>query len=626
VHYVVLARRYRPQTFDDVTGQEPIAATLKNAIESNRVGHAYLFTGPRGVGKTSMARIFAKALNCVHGPTGTPCGECEICRDIQDGHDIDVLEIDGASNRSIEDVRAIRDNVRYAPSRAKYKIYVIDEVHQLTRDAFNALLKTLEEPPAHVKFIFATTEPHKLPDTVHSRCQRFDFKRISSAAIANRLKRICDAEHVEVEPRALSFIARQAQGGMRDSLSLLDQLISFTRGKIALSDAEQAVGSVGETSIVQLMDALADEDRSKALMLLDSLYERGREPLEFIDAVLQHLRRLLLCRAVGADSPLLEDLGDFVSIVAEQSKRFSEEALLYMIDILVQARMQLRLTNMSRIPLETAVLKMAAVKDLRPIGELLSAMRTGKFPQTVEVERVVKMTTVAPAEHSANVPEPSPREILREPVSTVEPKKKVAVEPPPAPVKPVENIPPAASVKTPVISAAAASPAPAKTAVAELEVAPVPTPIPASEPAASELTLDVVKARWPEVLKDVQESKRAVGAMLVEAVPHSLEGDHLTLAFDSAYVFHREMLEERKNVVEEVLKKVFSRRLRLGLLTLEGAKPSAREAAEERPAAPIDRHQSRRKALEDHGVRLIIEMFGGEVTKTIEHPKENENI
>ena len=224
--YVVIARRYRPQTFDELVGQEHVARALQQAIASDRVGHAYLFTGARGVGKTSAARILAKALNCVHGPTPTPCNECDVCLRVATGDDVDVLEIDGASNRGIDEIRQLRQNVAVRPSRARFKIYIIDEVHMLTKEAFNALLKTLEEPPEHVKFIFATTEPQKIPITILSRCQRFDFAGISSAAIQARLAQIAAAEGVAVEPEALQILASRAAGSMRDSQSLLEQLLA----------------------------------------------------------------------------------------------------------------------------------------------------------------------------------------------------------------------------------------------------------------------------------------------------------------------------------------------------------------------------------------------------------------
>src|SRR5437660_4179922 len=254
--YTVLARRYRPQTFTDLVGQEPVARALANALKSNRVAHAYLFTGARGVGKTSTARILAKALNCVNGPTATPCGECEICRSIATGEDVDVLEIDGASNRKIDEIREIRGNVQYRPSRARYKIYIIDEVHMLTQQAFNALLKTLEEPPPHVKFIFATTEVQRIPVTILSRCQRFDFAHVGTQKIFEQLKHVVAKEGLQADDEALHIVARRAAGSVRDSQSLLDQLLAFADGKLTAEKVHALLGTAGDDRVAELADPI----------------------------------------------------------------------------------------------------------------------------------------------------------------------------------------------------------------------------------------------------------------------------------------------------------------------------------------------------------------------------------
>src|SRR5437773_843938 len=255
--YQVIARKFRPQVFSEVVGQKPILQTLQNAVQLNRTGHAYLFSGPRGTGKTSTARIFAKALNCVNGPTTTPCGVCDMCQGIASGSDIDCLEIDGASNRGIAEIRQLRSNVNVRPSRARYKIYIIDEVHMLTTQAFNALLKTLEEPPEHVKFIFCTTEADKIPSTVLSRCQRFDFAPIGMRSIVDRLQQICASEGVEAEPEALQIVARRAAGSMRDSQSLLEQLLSFGGPKSAVVDVHSLLGTAHSARLASLANCVA---------------------------------------------------------------------------------------------------------------------------------------------------------------------------------------------------------------------------------------------------------------------------------------------------------------------------------------------------------------------------------
>src|ERR1700758_2688716 len=275
--YEVFARKYRPQTFDDLVGQSHVSRTLKNAVAQNRLPPPYLFVGPRGIGKTSTARILAKSLNCINGPTVTPCGKCDNCREIAAGNSLDVIEIDGASNRGIDDVRELRDNVRYAPAKGRYKIYIIDEVHMLTKEAFNALLKTLEEPPPHVKFIFATTEPDKVLPTILSRCQRFDLHRIPANLIAQHLQFIAGKEKITLEPAAAHAIARGAEGGLRDAESMLDQLVAFCGEKISESDVLTVFGLTAQQTVADLCGALIAGDTSAALGIVHEQAEAGRD-------------------------------------------------------------------------------------------------------------------------------------------------------------------------------------------------------------------------------------------------------------------------------------------------------------------------------------------------------------
>src|SRR5438874_3525738 len=284
--YTVIARRYRPQTFDELVGQEHVARALQQAISSGRVGHAYLFTGARGVGKTSAARILAKALSCVEGPTPTPCNVCDVCLRVTAGDDVDVLEIDGASNRGIDEIRQLRQNVNVRPSRARYKIYIIDEVHMLTTQAFNALLKTLEEPPPHVKFIFCTTEADKIPITVLSRCQRFDFAPIELKSIIDRLQSICAAEGIEAEPEALQIVARPAAGSMRDSESLLEQLLSFGGKTITVADVHALLGTAHSARLAALASCIARRDAAAALQQVDAAVAEGVDLGAFTEQLL----------------------------------------------------------------------------------------------------------------------------------------------------------------------------------------------------------------------------------------------------------------------------------------------------------------------------------------------------
>jgi DNA polymerase-3 subunit gamma/tau len=311
--YLVVARRYRPRTFEELVGQQHVAQALRNAILTNRVGHAYLFTGARGVGKTSAARIFAKALNCVQGPSPTPCNQCDVCLSIDAGEDVDVLEIDGASNRGIEEIRQLRSNVNVRPSRAPYKIYIIDEVHMLTTQAFNALLKTLEEPPEHVKFIFCTTDAEKIPITVLSRCQRFDFAPIGGEAIIDRLRFILKREQREADDGTLALLARRAGGSMRDSQSLLEQLLAFAGPRITVQDVQSMLGATDTGLLRNLVEQLLNRNTGAALDALDDAIRQGAEPGHLAEQLLAYFRDLLVAGAGGAASLALQaDVGEQV--------------------------------------------------------------------------------------------------------------------------------------------------------------------------------------------------------------------------------------------------------------------------------------------------------------------------
>jgi DNA polymerase-3 subunit gamma/tau len=380
VNYEVFARKYRPQTFDDLIGQKHVSQTLKNAVAQNRLAHAYLFVGPRGVGKTSTARILAKAVNCVNGPTVTPCGVCDNCREIAAGNSLDVIEIDGASNNSVEDVRQLRDNVRYAPAKGRYKIYLIDEVHMLSSAAFNALLKTLEEPPPHVKFIFATTEPQKVLPTILSRCQRFDLHRIPANLIAQHLQFIAGKEKITLEPAAAHAIARGAEGGLRDAESMLDQLVGFCGEKISEADVLNVFGFTSHQTVASFTEKILRGATADVVQLLQEQSEAGKDMMKLMSDLIAYLRDLLVFK-VKPDA-LNEDVDlDLQKSLATQAKLLETDRLLELIDQFADAEGRMKWAPNKKLHFEVALIK--AIQSLSQVTlneviENLNALRDGR--------------------------------------------------------------------------------------------------------------------------------------------------------------------------------------------------------------------------------------------------------
>jgi len=376
--YLVLARKWRPQNFDEVVGQESITQTLKNAIKMNRVPHALLFTGPRGVGKTTMARLLAKALNCDKGPTDTPCDQCSSCRQIMQGTSMDVQEIDGASNTGVDDVRQLRESVQYRPSSSRYRIYIIDEVHMLSRGAFNALLKTLEEPPEHVFFIFATTEPHKVPQTIQSRCQRFDFRRIPPQMIVNRLVKITKDEGINITDYGLRLLARQAEGSLRDAISLLDQAVSFSGKEIKDEKLNELLATVDRRYLFELSSALINAEPKKALKILDHVYERGYDLKQFLKELIDHFRDLMVVKFIDDPSRFLDLSQTELEEMKKQASLASEESLLPIFEFLLQAEDRMGRTEHPKVVLELVLVKASSIKPMLKVEELIGELQTLK--------------------------------------------------------------------------------------------------------------------------------------------------------------------------------------------------------------------------------------------------------
>lgn len=509
--YLVLARKYRPSTFADVIGQTHITELLEKAITAERVAHAYLFCGPRGIGKTSCARILAKSLNCQKGPTLTPCGECASCLEITKGSGFDVIEIDGASNRGIDEIRTLRENVKFAPSYGKYKIYIVDEVHMLTGEAFNALLKTLEEPPEHAKFIFATTEAHKLPATILSRCQRFDFKRIPLKVLVSSLNDICKKEKFTVTEDGLYAISKASQGSFRDALSILDQISALSERQIEDSDVYSMLGLVESELLFQLTDALQAKDCAQALDLLDTIMEKGKDIKQLARDLVEHFRNLMVMK-VGGKS--LEKLVDYTAAVKEQyynqAQKITLPEILTALEEFIKAQETSRVTETLRTPLEISFARLTYRQGART-----EAVSAGS-PSTAGMSR-----PIAPASTSVNTPAPkiSPPQITKDPHGS---------------------------------AMLATAPRAQESAVAVEEfVIPV-----SSEP----LSIEKVIGAWDALTFAVSRERMSMATFLQEGKPVRLAGGKLLIGFSKEHSFHKETLDSKE--AKLLVDRIFSEKLR----------------------------------------------------------------
>lgn len=527
--YLVLARKYRPATFSDVVGQAHITELLEKAITGNKVSHAYLFCGPRGIGKTSCARILAKSLNCVKGPTLKPCGDCPSCKEISQGSGFDVIEIDGASNRGIDEIRTLRENVKFAPSYGKYKIYIVDEVHMLTAEAFNALLKTLEEPPSHAKFIFATTEAHKLPATIISRCQRYDFKRISLKTLVESLRAICEKERFTITDEALYAIAKASQGSFRDSLSILDQVSALSERKISDSDVYSMLGLVEVELLFALTDALEAKDCAKALEVLDTIMEKGKDIKQLARDLVEHYRNVMVMK-VGGKS--LEKLVDYSAPLKEQYYNQAQKCglpdILEAIDEFIKAQETSRITETLRTPLEIAFARLT-YDEQRTTNDEPRAANFDKRPAT----------TVQRPASSVQRPEPN----SQSPVPRTS-----------SPESRATNI-----LKDNKGSAILTAPVSENEDPAPFEDQEIAMPETAAAP-----DLEKIRSAWDALTYAVSREKMSLATFLQEGRPMSLKGERLTIGFAPEHAFHKEALERKDAVL--LVERIFSEKLRAKIL------------------------------------------------------------
>jgi DNA polymerase-3 subunit gamma/tau len=577
--YIVVARRYRPQSFGELVGQRQVSQALANAITTNRVGHAYLFTGARGVGKTSTARILAKCLNCASGPTPTPCGQCESCIAIATGEDVDVLEIDGASNRGIDEIRQLRANVNIRPSRSRYKIYIIDEVHMLTTPAFNALLKTLEEPPEHVKFIFCTTDAEKIPITVLSRCQRFDFAGIPTDAIVGRLRQIVQSEGIEADDEALALLARRAGGSMRDSQSLLEQLLSFGGERLTLDDVHNLLGTAHSGRVWKIVGAVVARDAATGLAELDAALGEGVDVGQLLEQLLGYFRDMMAV-AVGCKSELmLHTSKDEFAELDSAAGRLGLETILAAVQILDEATVRMRQSTQTRMVAEAALVRLCHLEQLDDVAALIQQL---------------KNASNAPA--TATRPAQSPVPASARPT----PEKKTPVS---------------SEIGRRIDAGPSSSPAnrphvPAKPASGESAPTAVATITRSQETTGPTIALNEqsVESVWQQALLRLEGMTSTHAS---RAVAVAISGpNRLAIRFPSTYTSSKTFFErpQCRQELEASLQAVVGQPVKIDLESVEGTQP-----AREQPRPKVPQAQLKKQVVTHPAIQAAVELFDASV-------------
>jgi DNA polymerase III subunit gamma/tau len=596
--YQVIARKWRPQTFADLVGQAHVTETLQNAIRNNRVAHAYIFSGARGVGKTTAARILAKALNCVNGPTPEPCGVCDSCKEIAAGTSLDVIEIDAASNRGIDQIRELREMVRYAPAAARSKVVILDEAHMLTGEASNALLKTLEEPPDRVIFVMATTEPENLVDTIRSRSQHFHFRALTFAEISGRLQEIAAKENLDMEAGALGVIARMAEGSLRDALSLLEQARAFCGDTIPDKEVRELLGVVPEDALEELVGAIASGSADRALGLVHTFQKEGRNLQHFCREAIRHMRNLLIARVCGADSELIAATPDQRPALERAAAQFSEEDLTRFFQILLQTDDDLRRKPDPRVHLEMGLLRLINASRLAPLEELLAEVRGGA-PASGTGAAGARAATVT----GTSLPALPRRETT----------------PPPAPFTAAPRTPASTPVAAVPVRAEERQPVAQRQVPAPQQPPQTLSEPPSSAPAAAQAS-GITEEQVAEIKQAIQAQQKFLGELIEYGTRWELDGAELRIYFPPDKRAFAEMLEGREALekVRVASSKTLGRAVRV-CAKLEAVAAAAASASRASSATQELRAQFERDPM----VKSMLQRFGGKIAEVKHRPEEN---
>jgi DNA polymerase-3 subunit gamma/tau len=603
--YQVIARKWRPQTFDDLVGQQHVTETLKNAIKNNRVAHAYIFSGARGVGKTTAARILAKALNCVNGPTTTPCGVCDSCKEITAGNSLDVIEIDAASNRGIDQIRELREMVRYAPAASRSKVVILDEAHMLTGEASNALLKTLEEPPDRVIFVMATTQPEDLEDTIRSRSQHFHFRALTFAEIAGRLEEIAQKENLKIEPGAMAVIARMAEGSLRDALSLLEQARAYCGDAISDKEVRELLGVVPDDALEELVGAIAEGSADRAFGLVHTFQKEGRNLQHFCREAVRHMRNLLIARTCGADSEMIAATPDQRPALAKAAALFSEEDLTRFFQILLQTDEDLRRKPDPRVHLEMGLLRLINAARLAPLEELLAELKTGApggTASTGAARGATAAATFAPASKSAAPSFISP--------SSSRPNVEARTQTP----FPLTATPAASASAAPAVAPMAATPSVNEQVEKEEKFASSKTN------GANMPVIGISQEHVAEIKAGIQAQQKFLGELLEQSSRWELEGAELRIYFAEKNRTFADLIEGRDSLekIRTLSSKVLGRAVRVC------AKLEAVAAATASASRSASNTQELRAQFErDPMVRSMLQRFGGKISEVKRSQEES---